>query len=305
MTFKELFTDQRDRARVLAEILRSHPVSPVNPGTTLIAHVDRATQAVLGVRSIQTLTPVLDASDCFRYEQIQQLNDTLCMVAQALVPQRTWDGRQAGPITGELITVVCREGDPVITPTETLYHWGWRYSNHLTAAFDGGVFVLTPQGWAELYTDWTGSRPTLPVGAEVASLDAIPQVRDAELLLADLASGLLDPRPGECLLCYVHRMLLEYNCNGRLRFARHYRDRRAPRATGLERRLGSAGGYCDCEIFLNGYCLRPEHQLPSGDVSDDDRHEPDPTRPDPLPGCTQVRAGSTQPCTLWWRRERW
>lgn len=186
MAFKELFIDQRDRARVLAEILSKHPAVP---GATLIAHVDRGTQAVIGVRSIQTLTPVLDADDCFQYEQIRQLSDTLCVVAQELVPQRTWDGRRAGPMTGELITVVCRDGDPVITATETLYHWGWRYSNHLTAAFDGEVFVLTPQGWAGLYTDCSGSQPTLSVSTE--SADAT-QVRSAERLLTELAAARME-----------------------------------------------------------------------------------------------------------------
>lgn len=100
-------------------------------------------------------------------------------------------------------------------------------------------------------------------------------------------------------------MLAEHGCNCQLRFALHYRDLRAPRATGLRRRLGQAGGYCDCEIFLNGYDLRPDLQVPGGDDSDDDWDEPDLTWPDPLPDCLGVRRGSTQPCGLWWRRGRW
>ena len=302
MTYKELFTDQRDRARVLGEILRRYPVAPVRPGTTLIAHLDRATQAVLGVRSIRTPTPVLDANDCFQEAQFLRLSEELRAVAQDLVPRQIWDRRRKGPPKSELITVVCREGEPVITPTELIYHWGWRYSNHFADAFNGEVFVLTPQGWAELYTKWTSTQPALLVLPD--SPDAILQIQDAERLLAELASGLLDPRPGECLLCYVHRMLLDYNCNGQLRFALHYRDQRAPRATALPRRLGQSGGYCDCEIFLNGYDLRPEHQVPI-DEAEDDWDEPDLTWPDPLPACAQVRTGSTQPCGLWWRRGRW
>ncbi|MDX6357453.1 MAG: hypothetical protein QOH37_507 [Nocardioidaceae bacterium] len=46
----------------------------------------------------------------------------------------------------------------------------------------------------------------------------------------------------ECLYCYVARMLDEHGRDCTLRWAGHYRDLRAPRATTLERRLGSMGG---------------------------------------------------------------
>jgi hypothetical protein len=102
-------------------------------------------------------------------------------------------------------------------------------------------------------------------------------------------------------------MLVEFGCNGRLRFATHYRDVRAPRATGLERRLGRVAA-CDCEIFLNSYGLQQEHWVPDvasrQDELDDDEDE-ERARPSPLPACTQVRAGSTQPCWLWSRLVRW
>ena len=133
-------------------------------------------------------------------------------------------------------------------------------------------------------------------------------MQEAERVLADASLALLGPEPRECLLCYVHRMLLEFGCDCRLRFATHYRDVRAPRATGLERRLGMRGGYCDCEIFLNGYDLRPEYWV--ADVASepdefDDDDDADLTWPIPLPRCTGVRAGSTQPCRLWGRLYRW
>ena len=76
-------------------------------------------------------------------------------------------------------------------------------------------------------------------------------VTTTENELRILSSALTDPHDGECLLCYVYRML-EHGCTG-LRWALHYRDLRAPRATALEARLGQKGGYCDCEIFMNAY----------------------------------------------------
>src|SRR5688500_18601353 len=77
-------------------------------------------------------------------------------------------------------------------------------------------------------------------------------------LMRRMATRLTQPRPGECLVCYVARMLDEFGCDNTLRFARAYRDQVAPRATGLERRLGDMGGFCDCEIFLNGMRLAPQ-----------------------------------------------
>jgi hypothetical protein len=70
---------------------------------------------------------------------------------------------------------------------------------------------------------------------------------------------IMTPRPAECLHCYVYRML-EFGCR-ELRWAVRYRDMRAPRATALHRRLMSKGAGCDCEIFMNGWTLRYEHQV--------------------------------------------
>lgn len=130
-------------------------------------------------------------------------------------------------------------------------------------------------------------------------------VRAAEEVLAQAATSLIGPAAGECLLCYVHRMLSEFGCDMSLRFALHYRDVRAPRATALARRLGSGGGYCDCEVFLNAFDLRPEYWTPEVIHNKGDYEEiEEPTWPNPLPACLGVRAGSTQSCGLWWRRGR-
>ena len=209
-------------------------------------------------------------------------------------------------MTSELITVVCRGGTTEITASEAQFFWGWRYSNHATEALDGDVYVVTPHGWANLSPKFAGTAPALPTGADV--LDSEPGVREAERVLADASLALLGQEPRECLVCYVHRMLMEFGCDCRLRFAAHYRDVRAPRATGLERRLGRMGGYCDCEMFFNSYDLRPQYWVAdvagARDEFDEDGDEGR-TWPKPLPSCRGVRAGSTQPCSLWWRLQRW
>ena len=134
-------------------------------------------------------------------------------------------------------------------------------------------------------------------------MDTESLVTDTEGELRDVSSALTDPRERECLLCYVYRML-EYGCTG-LRWALRYRDLRAPRATALERRLGRRGGYCDCEIFLNGY--EPAHELwiPSREADEDgDTYLDDLKWPKQLPACRGARAGSTKGCALWVRQRR-
>lgn len=129
-------------------------------------------------------------------------------------------------------------------------------------------------------------------------------ISEAEAVLGSVTDDLLGVRDRECLLCYVHRMLGRYGCSG-MRWASHYRDVRAPRATALERRLGQGGGFCDCEIFLNAYTLEdrfvvPPRKYEEGGVV----YETEPSWPKPFPECHGVRAGSTQSCGLWRRRRR-
>jgi len=91
-----------------------------------------------------------------------------------------------------------------------------------------------------------------------AESDLAP-VLHIERELRHLSIQITQPKPRECLHCYVYRML-EFGCTG-LRWAKRYRDLRAPQATALDRRLMSKGAGCDCEIFMNGWSLRREYQV--------------------------------------------
>jgi hypothetical protein len=131
-----------------------------------------------------------------------------------------------------------------------------------------------------------------------AESDLAP-VLHIERELRHLSVKITQPKTGECLHCYVYRML-EFGCTG-LRWARRYRDLKAARATALDRRLMSKGAGCDCEIFMNGWSLRREYKVydPEGEEY---------LYPEQLPGCKGVRAGSVQPCGLWIvqsRRDWW
>lgn len=120
--------------------------------------------------------------------------------------------------------------------------------------------------------------------------------QQAEQLLRSVAGRLTDPLSDECLMCFVARMLHEFGCDNTLRFALRFRDLRAPRATALADRLGRMGGYCDCEVFLNGYQLA-DHLLDHDEAGE-------PHAPDERPDCRGVRRGSTQPCANWTRQRR-
>lgn len=128
---------------------------------------------------------------------------------------------------------------------------------------------------------------------------------EVESWLRVVAAGMTQPRPRECLLCFTRRMLEEFGCDNTLRFARRFRDLRAPRAVGLERRLGQKGGFCDCEVFLNGWVPTRRLWTPAREVEHEGYVEVfDAEPPEELPPCEGVRVGSTQPCTLWEPRRR-
>lgn len=107
-----------------------------------------------------------------------------------------------------------------------------------------------------------------------------------ELELRRLSARLTSSRAGECVLCYTQRMLLEFDCDGTLRWSGRWRDAHVPTATALEVRLAARGGHCDCEIFWNVY--QPQVDPVTG------------VQGWPDAGCAGIRAGSTLPCA-WWR----
>ena len=60
-------------------------------------------------------------------------------------------------------------------------------------------------------------------------------------------------------------MLDAFGCDTTLRWARRWRDLVRPQRTRLERRLEARGGFCDCEIFWNGWTLRDDVCVPAED----------------------------------------
>ena len=120
---------------------------------------------------------------------------------------------------------------------------------------------------------------------------------DADRHVAALADELTRPDEGECILCFTRAMLERFGCDGTLRWVRRWRDALRPRATALERRMGSRGGYCDCEVFYNGWEL-----LPTLMVRDEEGNL---DWPPAMPACAGIGPRSSQPCALWVPQRRW
>lgn len=69
----------------------------------------------------------------------------------------------------------------------------------------------------------------------------------------------LQPRPDDCLPCYLHAALSHAACNGRLSLTHEWQGHqrvRGRRTGGLTAYLRSRGGYCDCEVLMNVYPYR-------------------------------------------------
>ena len=91
------------------------------------------------------------------HEASMRLHD----VAIELVPERTATRSGWAPMTHLLVTVVCREGRVIDTMTEHRWFRAWRYSNHLTRAIDGDIYVVTPHGWTGVMDRRAGHEPRL------------------------------------------------------------------------------------------------------------------------------------------------
>ncbi len=102
---------------------------------------------------------------------------------------------------------------------------------------------------------------------------------EVEAELVQLSSLLTEPAEHECLRCFLLRMINEFGCDGRHRWTIRWRDRRAPRAAALVRRLAELGGCCDCEVLLNVFPDYPQTDRP-------------------LPCAGQPQPGSAVPCNL-------
>jgi hypothetical protein len=93
---------------------------------------------------------------------------------------------------------------------------------------------------------------------------------EAEQYLRSLAAEPASPHPGECLRCYVRRMVSRHGCDNGLRWVRRWQGAAAQPHPGLIRRLERQGGYCDCARWCSTCsartCPRPRRRFPPAPV---------------------------------------
>lgn len=99
-------------------------------------------------------------------------------------------------------------------------------------------------------------------------------------------------RAGECLACFLHRMVGDQSCLGSFAWTEHYRQVRARRAAALVRRLEAAGAVCDCEVVTQVWRLSPGLWVRDAETGAF-------VEPSVLPECAGVRPTSTQSCSNW------
>ncbi|WP_235558568.1 DUF2695 domain-containing protein [Nocardioides sp. Leaf285] len=125
-----------------------------------------------------------------------------------------------------------------------------------------------------------------------------PPLRDrVAVQILDEAAEATWPRPRECSLCFVARMLQAHGCDGSMRWAERFREVRSPTATGLERRLSHRGGGCDCAALAAGW-------RPARHVMERDLHTDELSAPARWPDCAGVRRTSSRGCGHWERAPR-
>lgn len=127
----------RDPATVLIEILRRGRPRPGDVHVAKLTCGDTEPQAVLDVVRVHRGPPPP------RVEASHLLRDH----AVSLAGQREWLERGWERPRFVLVTVVARLGRVVPGPDDFLWLAAWRYSNHLTNAFDGDVYLVTDHGW--------------------------------------------------------------------------------------------------------------------------------------------------------------
>lgn len=151
-----------DIAALLDAIIKS---SYAAAGTTIVARVDHATFEVKRLFTMMTPDPKMNGEfdQYFDAEYIHLLSRSICSIATAIAPARTWTGSSWSIPDEEFVTVVCRDADAEVNRQERQFHYGWRFSNHGCNAFDGEIFVVTPAGWEGLYSRSSGTWPVLEV----------------------------------------------------------------------------------------------------------------------------------------------
>lgn len=137
--------DVRDPAQLIAEIAEQVDLVADTAWLALV-HRPSTTQKLVEVRALELPALLDDGED---------ISEPLCGAARAFGLEWRRDYEHA------LVNVVVRPGRCVFGPNELVWSLGWRYANHLEAAFDGDLILVTEHGWLDLMTEEAGFEPAM------------------------------------------------------------------------------------------------------------------------------------------------
>ena len=83
---------------------------------------------------------------------------------------------------------------------------------------------------------------------------------EAEQYLRSLAAESATPHAGECLRCYVRRMVSRRGCDNGMRWVRRWQGATARAHPGLIRQLERQGGYCDARSCSTSSATSPRRR---------------------------------------------
>ena len=143
--------DVREPAGIIGDALRRCRPKAGDVLVALVTAGDDVDQALIDVTRVHrgALPRRRDASELLRLH------------AQSVAPTRSFVDGGWMPPRHVFVTVVCRSGRVVPCPDEMFWLMAWRYSNHLTAAFDGDVYLVTEHGWTGCADHRAGFTPAL------------------------------------------------------------------------------------------------------------------------------------------------
>lgn len=153
--------------------------------------------------------------------------------------ERTYRGDYRGmPMA---VPVVVRPGPSWPAWDESEAMLGLRYGSNWVDVRQGDLLTVTARGWCSFLDGLWGTTP---------------RARWAPPSPTAVRTDLPVPGAGECLACFLRRMLEHQPCSGRLSLTHDWQwaqRRRGIRTSGLTASLKRRGGYCDCEVVMNVY----------------------------------------------------
>jgi hypothetical protein len=136
----------RSPDQLIAQIADEVPLTAGAAYVVLVADPPTA-QDIVAIRRLESPAVIDDWDEAS--EEIYELMQELAIPEGPPPPRHS------------AVTVVVRPGYCVFGPNEGNWLSAWKYSNHMTNAFNGGLILVTEHGWSDFMTHAAGLSPAL------------------------------------------------------------------------------------------------------------------------------------------------